>query len=164
MQSIAETCVRFDAAHLSINLVSEIAVPMFTTLTPPILHVDEAYLGIQRIIGTLRRKWDEYNRFLKKHCTDTLHFNLLILVFCISILVLLVHSIDVRLSVSFPTCYGHCRPDCTEHHHRYHHSYPEPRVGLIHGFHATAGETEAVNIIMYAWIMLPCSQAISRCF
>ena len=24
MQSIAETCVRFDAAHLSINLVSEI--------------------------------------------------------------------------------------------------------------------------------------------
>ena len=33
MQSIAETCVRFDAAHLSINLVSEIAVPMFTTLS-----------------------------------------------------------------------------------------------------------------------------------
>ena len=33
MQNIAETCVRFDAAHLSINLVSEIAVPMFTTLT-----------------------------------------------------------------------------------------------------------------------------------
>ena len=33
MQSIAETCVRFDAAHLSINLVSEIAVPMFPTLT-----------------------------------------------------------------------------------------------------------------------------------
>ena len=32
MQSIAETCVCFDAAHLSINLVSEIAVPMFTTL------------------------------------------------------------------------------------------------------------------------------------
>ena len=32
MQSIAESCVRFDAAHLSINLVSEIAVPMFTTL------------------------------------------------------------------------------------------------------------------------------------
>ena len=32
MQSIAETCVRFDAAHLSINLVSEIAVPMFPTL------------------------------------------------------------------------------------------------------------------------------------
>ena len=29
MQSIAETCVRFDAAHLSINLVSEIAEPMF---------------------------------------------------------------------------------------------------------------------------------------
>ena len=27
MQSIAETCVRFDAAHLSINLVSEIALP-----------------------------------------------------------------------------------------------------------------------------------------
>ena len=26
MQSIAETCVRFDAAHLSINLVSEIGV------------------------------------------------------------------------------------------------------------------------------------------
>ena len=25
MQTIAETCVRFDAAHLSINLVSEIA-------------------------------------------------------------------------------------------------------------------------------------------
>ena len=33
MQSIAETCVHFDAAHLSINLVSEIAVPMFPTLT-----------------------------------------------------------------------------------------------------------------------------------
>ena len=33
MHSIAETYVRFDAAHLSINLVSEIAVPMFTTLT-----------------------------------------------------------------------------------------------------------------------------------
>ena len=32
MQSIAETCVRFDAANLSINLVSEIAVPMFPTL------------------------------------------------------------------------------------------------------------------------------------
>ena len=32
MQSIAETCVRFDAAHSSINLVSEIAVPMFPTL------------------------------------------------------------------------------------------------------------------------------------
>ena len=32
MQSVAETCVRFDAAHLSINLVSEMAVPMFTTL------------------------------------------------------------------------------------------------------------------------------------
>ena len=32
MQSIAETCVRFDAALLSINLVSEIAVPMFPTL------------------------------------------------------------------------------------------------------------------------------------
>ena len=38
MQSIAETCVRFDAAHLSINLVSEIAVPMFTTLKGR--HVD----------------------------------------------------------------------------------------------------------------------------
>ena len=39
MQTIAETCVCFDAAHLSINLVSEIAVPMFPTLikdTPPI--------------------------------------------------------------------------------------------------------------------------------
>ena len=32
MQSIAEICVSFDAAHLSINLVSEIAVPMFPTL------------------------------------------------------------------------------------------------------------------------------------
>ena len=32
MQIIAETCVRFDAAHLSINLVSEIALPMFPTL------------------------------------------------------------------------------------------------------------------------------------
>ena len=32
MQSIAEICVRFDAAHLSINLVSEIALPMFPTL------------------------------------------------------------------------------------------------------------------------------------
>ena len=31
-QSIAETYVRFDAAHLLINLVSEIAVPMFPTL------------------------------------------------------------------------------------------------------------------------------------
>ena len=33
MKTIAETCVRFDAAHLSINLVSEIAVPMFPTLS-----------------------------------------------------------------------------------------------------------------------------------
>ena len=32
MQSIAETCVHFDAAHLSIDLVSEIALPMFPTL------------------------------------------------------------------------------------------------------------------------------------
>ena len=32
MQSIAETCVCFDAAHLSINLVSEISVPKFPTL------------------------------------------------------------------------------------------------------------------------------------
>ena len=31
MQTVAETCVRFDAAHLAINLVSEIAVPMFPT-------------------------------------------------------------------------------------------------------------------------------------
>ena len=43
MQSIAETCVRFDAAHLSINLVSEIAVPMFTTLNPPILGSNTPY-------------------------------------------------------------------------------------------------------------------------
>ena len=33
MQSIAETCVCFDAAHLSINLVLEIGVPMFPTLS-----------------------------------------------------------------------------------------------------------------------------------
>ena len=33
MQTIAETCVRFDAAHLSIKLVSEIAVTMFPTLS-----------------------------------------------------------------------------------------------------------------------------------
>ena len=32
MQTIADACVRFDVAHLSINLVSEIAVPMFPTL------------------------------------------------------------------------------------------------------------------------------------
>ena len=32
MQTIAETCVCFDAAHLSISLVLEIAVPMFPTL------------------------------------------------------------------------------------------------------------------------------------
>ena len=32
MQTIAETCVCFDAVHLSINLVSEIAAPMFPTL------------------------------------------------------------------------------------------------------------------------------------
>ena len=38
MQSIAETCVRFDAAHLSINLVLEIAVPMFPTLSEYITH------------------------------------------------------------------------------------------------------------------------------
>ena len=37
MQSIAETCVDFDAAHLSINLVSEIAVPMFPTLKPQVM-------------------------------------------------------------------------------------------------------------------------------
>ena len=39
MQSIAETCVRFDAAHLSINLVSEIAVPMFPTLSEVCCHI-----------------------------------------------------------------------------------------------------------------------------
>ena len=39
MQSIAETCVHFDAAHLSINLVSEIAVPMFTTLRPNVAYL-----------------------------------------------------------------------------------------------------------------------------
>ena len=39
MQSIAETCVRFDAAHLSINLVSEIAVPMFPTLRPNVAYL-----------------------------------------------------------------------------------------------------------------------------
>ena len=41
MQSIAETCVHFDAAHLSINLVSEIALLMFLTLMAaamPISH------------------------------------------------------------------------------------------------------------------------------
>ena len=49
MQSIAETCVRFDAAHLSINLVSEIAVPMFPTLSKQSygqcgwLKMDDAY-------------------------------------------------------------------------------------------------------------------------
>ena len=32
MQTIAETCVCFDAAHLSINLISEIGVAMFPTL------------------------------------------------------------------------------------------------------------------------------------
>ena len=32
VEGLAETCVHFDAAHLSINLVSEIAVPMFPTL------------------------------------------------------------------------------------------------------------------------------------
>ena len=39
MQTIAETCVRFDAAHLSINLVSEIAVPMFPTLRPNVAYL-----------------------------------------------------------------------------------------------------------------------------
>ena len=48
MQSIAETCVRFDAAHLSINLVSEIAVPMFTTLT-----VDTGYKLSRRGLCTV---------------------------------------------------------------------------------------------------------------
>ena len=38
MQSSAETCVRFDAAHLSINLVSEIALPMFPTLIEAQTH------------------------------------------------------------------------------------------------------------------------------
>ena len=38
MRTIAETCVRFDAAHVSINLVSEIAVPMFPTLNDTVLH------------------------------------------------------------------------------------------------------------------------------
>ena len=47
MQSIAETCVRFDAAHLSINLVSEIVVPMFTTLTQmPTLENRRLYLSL----------------------------------------------------------------------------------------------------------------------
>ena len=43
MQSIAETCVRFDAAHLSINLVSEIAVPMFTTLNPQFSSIERCH-------------------------------------------------------------------------------------------------------------------------
>ena len=38
MQSIAETCVPFDAAHLSIYLVSEIAVPVFRTLIILLIH------------------------------------------------------------------------------------------------------------------------------
>ena len=41
MQSIAETCVHFDAAHLSINLVSEIAVPMFP------IYLKRAIIAIQ---------------------------------------------------------------------------------------------------------------------
>ena len=40
MQSIAETCVCFDAAHLSINLVSEIAVPMFPALSARVNLLD----------------------------------------------------------------------------------------------------------------------------
>ena len=47
MQSIAETCVRFDAAHLSINLVSEIAVPMFPTLKNLYLHHHSFRLSAQ---------------------------------------------------------------------------------------------------------------------
>ena len=46
MQSIAETCVRFDAAHLSINLVSEIAVPMFTTLIGVFIVTCMCYLAL----------------------------------------------------------------------------------------------------------------------
>ena len=40
MQTIAETCVHFDAAHVSINLVSEIAVPMFPTLSASCTKID----------------------------------------------------------------------------------------------------------------------------
>ena len=44
MQSIAETCVRFDAAHLSINLVSEIVVPMFPTLREDNQSINQIFL------------------------------------------------------------------------------------------------------------------------
>ena len=49
MQSIAETCVRFDAAHLSINLVLEIAVPMFPTLMCVCVCVCHSYQYIIKI-------------------------------------------------------------------------------------------------------------------
>ena len=51
MQTIAKTCVRFESAHLSINLVSEIAVPMFPTLT--------GWSSLQLAIWA--RSPDEYN-------------------------------------------------------------------------------------------------------
>ena len=54
MQSIAETCVRFDAAHLSINLVSEIAVPMFTTLKARRWLGNEATVVVYLLTGDLR--------------------------------------------------------------------------------------------------------------
>ena len=55
MQSIAETCVRFDAAHLSINLVSEIAVPMFTTLiisfvSKFVTYINMSYFALNKYI------------------------------------------------------------------------------------------------------------------
>ena len=59
MQSIAETCVRFDAAHLSINLVSEIAVPMFTTLilAPTLLKPDPFTLEAASYSSLLSHKF-----------------------------------------------------------------------------------------------------------
>ena len=59
MQSIAETCVRFDAAHLSINLVSEIAVPMFTTLMSTV--------GVRCAISQI---WPKFREMLGENPAD----------------------------------------------------------------------------------------------
>ena len=73
MQSIAETCVRFDAAHLSINLVSEIAVPMFPTLKLPAflkattsakdftMECSQGWVGLSNFMHVLVGKLHDYS-------------------------------------------------------------------------------------------------------
>ena len=63
MQSIAETCVRFDAAHLSINLVSEIAVPMFTTLRAGTSSLDAIFGRVQVNISRSEDVFETFHHY-----------------------------------------------------------------------------------------------------